>query len=78
MAHGDVKIKPDEVWMIIMMWFVKYVNDNAEQLRKAFVSHEGKMKLSVMIACNGDHIDWNSFFSQMIQRVRQNTIGKTV
>lgn len=53
MRHGDIKIKPDEIWHIIMMWFAKYVNNNAEQLRKAFVSHEGKRKLSVMIRAQG-------------------------
>jgi hypothetical protein len=42
MNHGDLKIKPDEVWMMIMLYFTKYVDDNAEQLRKAFVNHAGK------------------------------------
>ena len=37
--HGDVKISPDDVWMAIMLFFSKYVNDNSEQLRNAFVSH---------------------------------------
>jgi hypothetical protein len=40
--HEDVKITPDDVWITIMLHFSKYANDNAEQLRKAFVSHEGK------------------------------------
>ena len=30
-----------------MLYFSKYVTDNAEQLRSAFVSHEGKKKLVV-------------------------------
>ena len=47
-CHGDVKITPDDVWITIMLYFSKYVNDNAEQLRKAFVSHEGKQKLVVI------------------------------
>jgi hypothetical protein len=45
--HEDVKITPDDVWITIMLHFSKYVNENAEQLRKAFVSHEGKQKLTV-------------------------------
>lgn len=45
--HGDIKITPDDVWMVIMFYFSKYVNDNSEQLRSAFVSHEGKKKLVV-------------------------------
>jgi len=31
--HGDVKITPDDVWLVILLYFSKYVNDNAEQLR---------------------------------------------
>ena len=30
-----------------MLYFSKYVDDNAEQLRNAFVSHEGKKTLTV-------------------------------
>jgi hypothetical protein len=37
--HGDIKITPDEVWMVIMLYFSKYVDNNAEELRKAFVHH---------------------------------------
>jgi len=46
--HGDIKITPDEVWMIISLYFSKYVDTNAESLRRAFVNHEGKMKLIVI------------------------------
>ncbi len=45
--HGDVKISPDDVWIVIMLHFSKYVNDHSEQLRQAFVSHEGQKKLVV-------------------------------
>ena len=47
MEHGDLKIKPDEVWMMIMLWFTKYVDDNADELRFAFVMHAGKKELVV-------------------------------
>lgn len=47
-CHGDVKITPDDVWLTIMLYFSKYVNNNAEQLRSAFVTHKGKKKLSVV------------------------------
>jgi len=46
--HGDVKITPDEVWMIIALYFSKYVDNNAEKLRKAFVNHEGKIPIVVI------------------------------
>ena len=46
--HGDIKLTPDDTWLTIMLYFSKYVNDNAEELRSAFVSHEGKKKLVVV------------------------------
>jgi len=45
--HGDVRITPDDVWLTIMLYFSKYVNDNSEELRNAFVTHAGKKKLTV-------------------------------
>jgi len=45
--HGNVKITPDDVWLTIMLYFSSYVNNNAEQLRKAFVTHEAKKQLVV-------------------------------
>ena len=47
MNHGDIMVKPDDLWLVIMLWFTKYVDDNAEELRRAFVSHQGKKKLSI-------------------------------
>jgi hypothetical protein len=38
-THGDVKVTPDDVWLVIVLYFSKYVNENAEQLRSAFVAH---------------------------------------
>lgn len=26
--HGDVKLAPDDVWIAIMLYFSKYVNDH--------------------------------------------------
>lgn len=42
-----MKLSPDDVWITIMLFFSKYVNDHSEELRHAFVSHEGKKKLEV-------------------------------
>jgi hypothetical protein len=45
--HGDIMISPDDVWVTIMFFFSKYVNDNAEELRSKFVDHEGEKKLVI-------------------------------
>lgn len=71
MGHGELKIKPDDVWMTIMLWLTEYINKNAEELRKAFVSHEGQKTLTV--TTHQDEKDWNSFFDGIIVQITKNT-----
>lgn len=72
MNHGDIMVKPDDLWLVIMLWFTKYVDDNAEELRTAFVSHQGKKKLTV-ITRSRDESDWTEFFEGIILSIRKNT-----
>lgn len=65
MNHGDLKIKPDEIWSVIMHWFSKYVDKNAEQLRHAFVQHEGKKELIVYTDRN--LLDWTPFMIDIMK-----------
>ncbi|KAF8346501.1 hypothetical protein F5887DRAFT_959362, partial [Amanita rubescens] len=46
-THRALIIRPDDVWLAILVQFNFFVNGNAELLRKNFVSHEGKEKLTV-------------------------------
>jgi len=45
--HGDVLLTPDEIWIMIGFYLSKYIDDNAEKLRKKLVKHEGFKKLTV-------------------------------
>jgi len=40
--HEDIILSPDDIMMCVALNFSKYVNDNAEELRKYFVNHEEK------------------------------------
>lgn len=40
-------LRPDDVWLSVLTQFSMFVNGNAEHLRHLFVSHEGKMNISV-------------------------------
>ena len=40
--HGDILLVPDDIWIAIMFFTSKYIDDNAEKLRHCFVKHEGK------------------------------------
>ena len=42
-----IRIKPDDIWLLIVQAFSNHVNANAEQLRHYFVNFDGKQKLTV-------------------------------
>ena len=61
-----------------MLYFSKYVNENAKQLRNAFVSHKGKKILKVTIEGNNPYCqkNWEEFLDKMIDEIKDNTAGK--
>lgn len=71
--HCDVKITPDDVWIVIMIYFKEYVNTNAEKLRTKFVSHEGKKELTVITENETDESQWDEFFVKIIEAIKENT-----
>jgi hypothetical protein len=62
--------------MMIMLWFTKYVNDNAEELRTAFVMHQGKKELVVETDKNLE--DWVPFMHGVIREIKKNTVEGVV
>ena len=46
--HYPIRLKPDDIWLLIVQAFSNHVNANAEQLRKYFVNFEGKKALTVI------------------------------
>ena len=75
MNHGDLKLTPDDVWLPILIYFSKYVNDHAKELQQAFVKHEGKLNLVVQVD-TVDESDWDEFFEEMIKLIREATVDK--
>ena len=76
--HEDLVLSPDDVWMVVCLQFSKYVNNNSEQLRDLFVSHEGKKKLTVTTANEVSESQWDEFFTLMIGAIRNNTKDEIV
>lgn len=76
--HEDVVLSPDDVWFTICQSVSKYVNDNAEAVRKLFVDHDGKKKLTVVEPIGKEETDWDDFFKQMTSLIGQNVKGDTV
>ena len=49
--HYPIRIKPDDIWLLIVQCFSHHVNANSKELKKYFVNFEGKINLKVEIEC---------------------------
>ena len=46
--HYPIRIKPDDIWLLIVQAFSYHVNSNFDNLRKYFINFEGKKDLVVI------------------------------
>lgn len=46
--HLPLELSPDHIWSLITYAFAKHVDQNAEALRKNFVSHQGKQRIEIV------------------------------
>ena len=45
--HYPIRIKPDDLWLLICQTFSNHINENSEKLRNMFVNFEGKKDISI-------------------------------
>jgi hypothetical protein len=77
-GHNALIIRPDDVWLAILTQFNLFVNGNAEQLRKQFVSHEGKKEL-VVVANGGRYTaDFGFMARAMTNLIDENIVDPTL
>jgi len=43
-----IRIRPDDIWLLIVQAFNNHVNSNSEKLRRYFVNFEGKENLEII------------------------------
>ncbi|CAF0979896.1 unnamed protein product [Adineta steineri] len=70
--HHDIVLSPDDMWLLVCMFFAQHVNENAKQLRSNFVEHN---KGTMILTTNNfdDKYDWNEFYDQMKKEIVKNT-----
>ena len=76
--HYPLIITPDVIWLTIAQGFANHVNQNAEQLRKRFVDHEGKKMLLIQrdsFVKGSPNNDWPGCFSEFSDKIGDH-IGK--
>ncbi|KAF6799483.1 hypothetical protein CSOJ01_12476 [Colletotrichum sojae] len=54
--HLHLELRPDDVWLAVLVQFSFFVNGHAEALRHHFVAHEGKRRLTVAMAFLTDRL----------------------
>jgi hypothetical protein len=65
-------LRPDDVWLAILVQFSFYVNGNAEELRDIFVSHEGKKTLAInLMPASLENINFEVMSDKFVQAMRK-------
>ena len=69
--HLNLTLSPDMMWLLIAQGLSQHINNNAEQLRHQFVSHEGKKKIEVFEDGfrKGAQNNWPHMFGQFSREI---------
>ncbi|KAF8883158.1 hypothetical protein CPB84DRAFT_1965226 [Gymnopilus junonius] len=70
--HRALVIRPDDVWLAILIQFNMFVNGNAEVLRSQFVLHEGKKELTVTYVGDVRKVDYGELAHKMTTEIEKN------
>lgn len=75
--HFPLRISPDAIWITLARGFALHVNQNADKLRRQFVSHSGKQELSVVRAdfLPGEENPWPEVFDEFSAQIAEQTGG---
>ena len=70
--HYPIRIKPDDIWLLIVQCFSHHVNKNSEKLRNYFVNFEGKKNLKVEIeTLKIENKDLETFVEKINQELKK-------
>ncbi|XP_047131446.1 uncharacterized protein LOC105845175 [Hydra vulgaris] len=72
--HYAISIRPDDVWLTIIIELADYVDKHAEEMRNLFVNHEGKKVLTVISDVGGNTVnDWAGLIKKISNLIVENT-----
>jgi hypothetical protein len=75
--HRALIIRPDDVWLAILVQFSSFVNANAEALRSQFVHHQGKKELEVVFE-NRSMVDFGLMAKLMTKAIDENVTDPAI
>ncbi len=73
--HWTLRTCPEDWWCCIVQKVARAVDDHSklESVRKFFVNHDGKIKLTVHVESTSVYgVDYSWFFDQMTQQINDN------
>lgn len=76
--HLPLELSPQHVWLVVLQGFARHVEQNAESLRKKFVSFQGQKELEVRrdeFVWGKPTNDWAGVFEEFTHKIEEN-IGK--
>lgn len=78
--HIPLKLRPDDLWIAIILSFGQYVQKNAGKVRKDFVVHEGKRMLVVPVPLSWEMSDrfiaWPTVIEKIADLIQDNTVNQ--
>ncbi|OQR89033.1 hypothetical protein THRCLA_09955 [Thraustotheca clavata] len=77
-GHHNLTIRPDDVWLAIMIQFGFYVNGNAESLRSSIVKHQGQQELVVVRNGTLYTVDFGDMAVEMVDHMNANLIDPSL
>ncbi|KAJ5542497.1 hypothetical protein N7535_004919 [Penicillium sp. DV-2018c] len=72
--HHRLKLRPEDVWLAILVQIGFYISSHAEQLRHRFVSHDGTRELRIDEFGVIDFADFGKLASKLTRLVQMNVI----
>lgn len=73
--HHNLVVRPDDMWIAILVQFSAYVNGNAEALRSAFVEHQGQKELISYQMATLRTADYAKLTSDMVGIMKKNIVN---
>jgi len=71
--HHKLVLRPDDLWLTIVMALAGYVDYHAEEMRHHFVAHDGKKDLTIDLIGSTSTVDWNSVIEKFSDLIDENT-----
>ncbi len=72
--HIPLKLRPDDIWLSILIAFGKYVKDHSEELRDHIVSHQGIKEVEVKYEYDPDNLEahWFNMTNLIMDKMKEN------